>query len=136
MVIQRATAYFGRHEAPQPGDIGENDPRRGSSHLLGMLGFRYLDTFEGFAASEQPLLAGEGCYHRITPDQNLPYEEPCSEMYKLSHAEWMTCDTRRDRTRKKDMWENYTRHVFSYPLRFCTTGRLRRLGAQVIEKEA
>lgn len=46
------------HEAPYVDDVGDNDPKRGSSQLLCVLGFCHLDSRVNFASSNQLLFCG------------------------------------------------------------------------------
>ena len=50
LVIPRViVAGLRLHEVPQMGDIDENDPERGSTPLLGVLGLFHFDSYEYFA---------------------------------------------------------------------------------------
>lgn len=48
-------AGFRLYETSQMDDIGENDPKRSRSQLLGVLGFRNYNLHEEFASANQPL---------------------------------------------------------------------------------
>ena len=53
-------AGFGLHGAPHMGDVGQNDPKRTSCQLLGVLGFSHLDLHVDFASSNKPLFRSGG----------------------------------------------------------------------------
>lgn len=44
-VIQHMAAGFRVHVPPHMGNMSENDPKRGASQLLGVLGFRHLGLY-------------------------------------------------------------------------------------------
>lgn len=67
MVIQRRIAGFRPHEAWHVSDnAGKNNPKRGSSRVLGVLDFFYhFDSQVDFAPLNKPLLWG--VYRDVTP---------------------------------------------------------------------
>lgn len=69
MTIRQMITSF--HEARHIGDVGENDRKRASFQLLGILGFCHFDCHVNFAYSSHSLFQGGGGGRRrcITPLQ-------------------------------------------------------------------